>query len=74
MALKQKSSAGLFLEKYNYRGVQMVNMPEAKLRIHSLKDFNKIDYIPHVIFCIPNYNFENYYSTIYANFFKKVHK
>lgn len=51
---KAKKAAGLFFEKYNYGGVTMANMPVAAKRIRSLKEFEKINGVPHMVFCIPD--------------------
>lgn len=51
---KAKEAAGLFFEKYNYGGVIMANMPNATERIRSVKEFEKINGIPHMVYCIPD--------------------
>ena len=51
---KAKVAAGLFFEKYHYGGVIMANMPNSTERIRSIKEFDKINGIPHMVFCIPD--------------------
>ena len=48
-----KDAAGLFLERYNYKGHIVSEMPDIKHELHSKNDFDQIDGVPHMILCIP---------------------
>jgi FkbM family methyltransferase len=50
---KTKEAAGLFFEKYNYKGLLLHEMPDIKNEIRSREDFNKVEGVPHMVLCIP---------------------
>lgn len=51
--IKAKQSAGLFLEKYNYEGILVGSFKKRETVVHTLKEFNNIEGVPHMIVCLP---------------------
>lgn len=50
---KTKDAAGLFFERYNYKGLLLDEMPDIKNVLRSKADFDKIEGVPHMVLCIP---------------------
>ncbi|MEP7144205.1 MAG: FkbM family methyltransferase [Ferruginibacter sp.] len=50
---KAKDAAGLFFEKYKYAGFLMYDIAEKRSPIRSIADFDKVDHVPHMVYCIP---------------------
>jgi len=50
---RTKDAAGLFFEKYKYVAFLIDDISEKKTPLRSAQDFDKIDYVPHMVYCIP---------------------
>ena len=50
---RAKDAAGHFFERYKYVAFLMDDILERKSPLRSIQDFDKIDNVPHMVYCIP---------------------